>query len=124
MYLKCLAFCHLILQVAENETHLKMKNLRFNPHYVIWYKNVAIVVVSLILPFALLAYWNFNTFRVLWMRRRMRNRPFSEQTEQSTSTGQTSPPSAATAVLMLNGSSLLSLNRSERSASDQGIAHT
>ena len=102
-----------------------MKNIRFNPHYVIWYKNVAIVVVSLILPFALLAYWNFNTFRVLWMRRRMRNRPFSDQTETgSTSAGQTSPPSAATAVLMLNGSSLLSLNRSERSASDQGIAHT
>ena len=96
-----------------------MKNLRLNPHYVIWYKNVATVVVSLIIPFVLLVYWNLNTFAVLWMRRRLRNRPFSDQSQQSTTPGQTSSPSAATAALVLNETQ----NR-ELSASEQGIFHT
>ena len=33
--------------------------------------------VSLIVPFALLAYWNFNTLAVILRRRRLRNRPFA-----------------------------------------------
>ena len=49
--------------------------IRLNWHYVIWYRNFAGMVVSLVVPFVLLAYWNFNTLLVLLRRRRLRNRP-------------------------------------------------
>ena len=49
--------------------------IRLNWHYVIWYRNFAALIVSLVVPFTLLAYWNYNTFSVLLRRRRLRNRP-------------------------------------------------
>ena len=49
--------------------------IRLNWHYVIWYRNFAGLMVSLVVPFTLLAYWNFNTLSVLLRRRRLRNRP-------------------------------------------------
>ena len=49
--------------------------IRLNWHYVIWYKNFTVIFVSLIVPFALLAYWNFNTLAVMSRRRRLKNRP-------------------------------------------------
>ena len=52
----------------------------------------------------------------------LRNRPFSDQDQQSETTGRTSPLSAITAVIMLNGSSLLAQNR-ERSPAEQGRFH-
>lgn len=51
--------------------------IRFNNHYVLWYRNVAVLIVSLIIPLVLLAYWNFNTLMVMMRRRRLRNRPSS-----------------------------------------------
>ena len=49
--------------------------IRLNWHYVIWYKNFTVLLVSLIFPFGLLAYWNFNTLAVMSRRRRLKNRP-------------------------------------------------
>ena len=49
--------------------------IRLNWHYVIWYRNFTLLIVSLVVPFVLLAYWNFNTLSVLLRRRRLRNRP-------------------------------------------------
>ena len=49
--------------------------IRFNNHYVLWYRNFAVLIVSLIIPLVLLAYWNFNTLFVMMRRRRLRNRP-------------------------------------------------
>ena len=33
------------------------------------------MIVSLLIPFILLAYWNFNTFSVMLRRQRLQNRP-------------------------------------------------
>ena len=49
--------------------------MRLNPHYVIWYRNIVVLVVSLIIPLTLLAHWNFSTFSVILRRRRLKNRP-------------------------------------------------
>ena len=49
--------------------------IRFNWHYVIWYRNVTLLIFSLVVPFVLLAYWNFNIVAVMLRRRRLRNRP-------------------------------------------------
>ena len=49
--------------------------IRFNNHYILWYRNVAVLIVSLIIPLVLLGYWNLNTLIVMMRRRRLRNRP-------------------------------------------------
>ena len=55
---------------------MSLGEIRLNWHYVIWYRNFTTLVVSLILPFALLAYWNLKTLAVIRRRRRLRNRPY------------------------------------------------
>ena len=62
------------------ETELHMENLRLNLHYVVWYKNVATLLVSVVIPFTLLVYWNLNTVAIIVRRRRLRNRPFPNGT--------------------------------------------
>ena len=52
----------------EDKTQLYLEDLRLNPHYVIWYKNVFTVLVTLLIPFGLLAYWNCNTYIILHRR--------------------------------------------------------
>ena len=52
-----------------------LQPIRLNWHYVIWYRNFTVLLMSLVLPFILLAYWNFNTLVVLLRRHRLRNRP-------------------------------------------------
>ena len=42
-----------------------VSELRLNPHYVIWYKNFVTLLATLIIPFALLAYWNYMTAKVI-----------------------------------------------------------
>ena len=60
---------------VKKEPTLVLNPIRLNWHYVIWYKNFTVLLVSLILPLTLLAYWNFNTLAVMARRRRLRNRP-------------------------------------------------
>ena len=52
-----------------------LQPIRLNWHYVIWYRNLTVFTMSLVTPFVLLAYWNFNTLSVMLRRRRLRNRP-------------------------------------------------
>ena len=100
--------------MAEEGVKLKIEQLRLNPHYLIWYKNVATFLVSLLLPLCLLAYWNYNTNDVLNRRRRLRNRPYPDKnleeldlalfySDQPTgvthSVGSTLPSIAATVML-------------------------
>ena len=59
----------------KKEDTLVLNSIRLNWHYVIWYKNFTVLLVSLVIPFSLLAYWNFNTLAVMSRRRRLRNRP-------------------------------------------------
>ena len=63
------------LQKLEYETEMMPGPIRLNWHYVIWFKNFMTLFATLILPFILLAYWNFKTLTVIRRRRRMRNRP-------------------------------------------------
>ena len=110
-----------------------MEGIRLNPHYVIWYKNVATLFVSLLIPFAFLAYWNLNTACVLRRRRRLQNRPLSipnqPQSAENLEQGDNHSPgpfqesngmSTMTAALMLNKTYLGSQNGRQRSLSDQG----
>ena len=59
----------------KKEATLAINPIRLNWHYVIWYKNFTVILVSLVVPFILLAYWNINTLSVMLRRRRLRNRP-------------------------------------------------
>lgn len=59
----------------KKEATLAINPIRLNWHYVIWYKNFTVILVSLVVPFILLAYWNLNTLSVMLRRRRLRNRP-------------------------------------------------
>ena len=54
---------------------INLQPIRLNWHYVLWYRNVAVLFLSLVIPLILLAYWNFNTLSVILRRQRMRNRP-------------------------------------------------
>ena len=58
---------------THHELHLTP--LRLNDHYVIWYKNVASCVVTVLVPFVLLVFWNWNTWQVIQRRQRNRHRP-------------------------------------------------
>ena len=61
--------------MVKREPKPEIHWIRFNNHYVLWYRNFAVLIVSLIIPLVLLAYWNFNTLFVMMRRRRLRNRP-------------------------------------------------
>lgn len=58
---------------THHELHLTP--LRLNDHYVIWYKNVASCLVTVVVPFVLLVFWNWNTWKVIQRRQRNRHRP-------------------------------------------------
>ena len=62
-------------KVLAKEVTMVTNPIRLNWHYVIWYRTFIVATVSLIVPFSLLAYWNFNTLAVMIRRRRLRNRP-------------------------------------------------
>ena len=64
-----------MFQVLEKETTITLQPIRLNWHYVLWYRNVTVMIVSLLIPLILLAYWNFNTFSVILRRQRLQNRP-------------------------------------------------
>ena len=81
-----------------------LQPLRLNWHYVIWYKNVATLLASLVVPFSLLAYWNIQTFRIL-LRRRYFRRPTSASSSMIQPTISNTIPAAA--VVALSNSNML-----------------
>ena len=78
LYYLC-STCKPILLFQFNTTSqvVSLADLRLNPNYVLWYKNVATTVFTLMLPLLLLCFWNFKTFSVMKRRSRLRNRPLS-----------------------------------------------
>jgi hypothetical protein len=49
--------------------------MRLNFHHVTWYRTIADLFISIMVPFVMLGYWNINTGIVLRRRQRLRNRP-------------------------------------------------
>ena len=101
----------------ETEKEMTVGKIRLNWHYVIWFKNFTTLFATLVLPFALLAYWNCKTLSVLRRRRRMRNRPFlpSEltiqlQRLQNSEEGE-APITPETAVVSLNQGTFIPASR-------------
>ena len=114
------------------ETALELHPMRLNWHYVIWYRNLTVFLVSAVTPLVLLAYWNFNTLSVMLRRRRLRNRPsissennalFSRQESLHASNvngvSEENVPLRLAALEALNTSSILS-NPRRYSRSHQG----
>ena len=109
---------------------MMLEKIRLNWHYVIWYKNFTALIASLVVPFALLAYWNINTFAVIRMRRRLRNRPFLPLADNEVGQGLISDnfegPNLFTAEIAIeslnNGTPGVGL-RGQNSNSDQGIGN-
>ena len=66
---------NIFFQVVEYQPTPNIHPIRFNNHYILWYRNIAVLIVSLIVPLILLGYWNFNTLLVMMRRRRLKNRP-------------------------------------------------
>ena len=50
---------------------LQVSPLRLNYTYILWYKNIATFVCTMVLPLALLAIWNTKTYRVMVNRPRI-----------------------------------------------------
>ena len=94
-----------------------LQPLRLNWHYVIWYKNVATLLASLVVPFSLLAYWNIQTFRIL-----LRRRYFRTPTSASSSTIQPhiSNTIPAVAVVALSNANMLEVpsNRDSKKSTE------
>ena len=59
----------------EEEASIVQKPLRLNWHYILWYRNVFLLIVSLIIPIILLAYWNSNIVLAMIRRQRLKFRP-------------------------------------------------
>lgn len=103
-----------------------LKPIRLNWHYVIWYRNFTALIVSLVVPFVLLAYWNFNTFSVIRRRRRLRNRPYlpsnnnSGQGDGSVNSENPNQLTPQRANVVLNSGNLAAKPR-HPSTSEQGI---
>ena len=62
-------------KVRIKQATLTINPIRLNWHYVIWYKNFIVILLSLVVPFILLAYWNSNTLAVMIRRHRLAYRP-------------------------------------------------
>ena len=58
--------------MQRNETVSRVSHtpLRLNLYHVMWYRGLAEILVSIIMPFCFLAYWNINTARVIQKRTR------------------------------------------------------
>lgn len=52
-----------------------MTEFRLNSHYIMWYKNVATLMVTILIPLFLIAWWNWHTYSVIKRRQRLKNRP-------------------------------------------------
>ncbi|TRY69587.1 hypothetical protein TCAL_05231 [Tigriopus californicus] len=64
-----------MVEVNYTTTLMAPTALRLNVNYVLWYSNVARLLVTGIFPFGALTYLNFRIYTVIKRRRRMTNRP-------------------------------------------------
>ena len=86
-----------------HETRIVVESIRGNWHYVIWYRNLTLTSVSLLVPFVLLAYWNLNTLLVMRRRQRLRNRPYVACCETSDDPDSHNPDNSADCLSAFNG---------------------
>ena len=56
-------------KALTNKPTLVIQPIRYNWHYVVWYRNVVVTTISLVIPLTCLAYWNFNTLCIMRRRR-------------------------------------------------------
>ena len=56
-------------KALTNKATLVIQPIRYNWHYVVWYRNVIVTTISLVIPLTCLAYWNFNTLSIMASRR-------------------------------------------------------
>ena len=70
---------------SQNDSIHKVSpsTVRFNYYYVILYRNIATFTLTIVMPFALLVYYNYQVMSVIRRRRRMRNRPNVTPTSRS-----------------------------------------
>ena len=61
-------------KALANKATLVIQPIRYNWHYVVWYRNVIVTTISLVTPLTCLAYWNFNTLSIM-KRRRLGSHP-------------------------------------------------
>ena len=66
------------LKELHKEYVLVLNPMRLNWHYVIWYKNFFLTIVSLIVPFILLLFWNYHTSKTVIRRDRSRSMTSSQ----------------------------------------------
>jgi len=85
------------LKIIKKEVRMEMTPLSSNWHYVLWYKNFTVTVVSLILPFMCIGYWVSTTFQIIQQRSRTTNYEQSEITTRNRT-----PPNHLNAAVMLN----------------------
>ena len=90
-------------QILVHETRIVVESIRGNWHYVIWYRNLTLTSVSLLVPFVLLAYWNLNTLLVIRRRQRLRNRPYIACCETSDDPDSHNPDNSANCLSAFNG---------------------
>ena len=101
---------NIFFQVVKYVPTPNIHPIRLNKHYILWYRNVAVFIVSLIIPLVLLGYWNFNTLLILMRRRRLRNRPSISNNQNvtlnnggSSSNGTTQIQASSVTITMENG---------------------
>ena len=70
---------------------MAVTSLRLDEHYILWYKNAATFVFTLVVPLAFLAYWNANTYRLM--------------SKSASPIGQRTAKPASTTISVTNGSS-------------------
>ena len=51
-----------VLHSQVSEYYLAVSDFYLNPDYILWYKNLASFVVTLLLPLILLAFYNCSTY--------------------------------------------------------------
>ena len=51
-----------VLYMQVSEYYLAVSDFYLNPDYILWYKNLASFVVTLLLPLILLAFYNCSTY--------------------------------------------------------------
>ena len=54
---------------VTGEPIIKWKELRLNPDYVLYYKGIGRLIVTVIMPFSIVLYFNVNTYKIIKKRR-------------------------------------------------------
>ena len=107
-------------KVRIKQATLTINPIRLNWHYVIWYKNFTVLLLSLVVPFILLAYWNANTLAVMIRRHRLAYRPALRSNDNArTNLAISLPTNEEVAAAVLNANNRIQIV-SESSASRQG----